>query len=81
MLFGLVNPVSFLLYPFLLNVLCNRHVEFIQNPRLRVAMAQENMDFVGHMFCQQMLRQQWHGGVQWLGKTLAYRVVYILIQV
>ena len=34
--------------------------------------------FVGHMYCQQMLRQEWHGGVPWLGKGLKYKILYVI---
>ena len=36
-------------------------------------------EFVGHMYCQQTLRQEWHGQVPWLGKTFKFKCVYSLL--
>ena len=65
--------------PKILNI--HRQVEMIQNPRLRVAVAQNNKEFAGHMFCQQMLRQQWHGNVKWQGTQWTYKLLYVITQV
>ena len=50
----------------------------VRYPRLRLAMEHNHKAFVGHMYCQQMLRQEWHGGVPWLGKGLKYKILYVI---
>ena len=37
-----------------------RHFNEMKYPRLRLAIEHNRKEFVGHMFCQQILRQQWH---------------------
>ena len=50
-------------------------------PRLRLAIEHNHKEFVGHMFCQQILRQQWHGEILWQGKPLLFKFLHTLIAV
>ena len=42
-----------------------RKANYVKYPRLLLAVEHKNREFVGHMYCQQMLRQQWYGGRQY----------------
>ncbi|XP_059078651.1 short transient receptor potential channel 1-like [Tigriopus californicus] len=53
----------------------------IKYPRLQIAIQNNHRAFVGHMFCQQVLRTHWHGNVPWLGKGFWFKLVYCFIQV
>ena len=50
-------------------------------PRLKLAIEHNNKEFVGHVFCQQILRQQWHGDVLWQGTPLMFKIAHFLLQV
>ena len=41
-----------------------RKANYFKYPRLCLALEHKNREFVGHMYCQQMLRQQWYCGVE-----------------
>ena len=58
-----------------------RNLDMISHPRLRMAVEHHHKDFTAHMFCQQMLRQQFHGKVPWHGKPWTYKLIYCLIQI
>ncbi len=49
-------------------------------PRLQMAIQNNHKAFVGHMFCQQVLRDQWHGKVPWQGRSTTFRAVYCLVE-
>ena len=53
----------------------------MEYPRLQMAIHNDQRAFVGHMFCQQILRSQWHGKVPWHGKTVLFRLLYVLLQI
>ena len=38
-----------------------RKADYIKYPRLLLAIEHKHKEFVGHMYCQQVLREQWHG--------------------
>ena len=38
-----------------------RKTKYVKYPRLLLAVEHKNREFVGHMYCQQLLRQQWYG--------------------
>ena len=46
-------------------------------PRLMLAIELNNKEFVGHMYCQQMLKQEWYCGVTWTGTSFLYKVIQI----
>ena len=46
----------------------------IKHARLISAIELNHKEFVSHMYCQQILRRQWHGGVTWQGKSRFYKV-------
>ena len=48
--------------------------QHLKHPRLIVAVELNHKEFVSHMYCQQILRRQWHGGVEWEGRSLSYKV-------
>ena len=45
-------------------------------PRLVLAAELNYKEFVGHMHCQQILRHQWHGGRNWEGESIFYKVTF-----
>ena len=47
-------------------------------PRLHLAMERNNLEFAGHIYCQQALRQEWYGDVPWLEKSLMSKCAYII---
>ena len=58
-----------------------RYSKHMKYPRLRLAIEHNHKEFVGHMFCQQTLRQAWHGHVPWQGSPLTFRLLHFLLQV
>ena len=58
-----------------------RFAKDMEYPRLRLAIEHNHMEFAGHMFCQQMLRKQWHGTIEWQGSSFTFRILHILLQV
>ena len=58
-----------------------RNTEEMKYPRLKLAIEHNNKEFVGHVFCQQILRQQWHGDLLWQGTPLKFKIVHFLLQV
>ncbi len=55
-------------------------VKRMRYPRLQMAILNNHKAFVGHTYCQQLLRNEWHGNVPWQGKSFWYRITYILAQ-
>ena len=49
-------------------------------PRLQIAMQNQHKEFVSHMFCQQILRDQWHGNVPWKHKPRRFKILYCIVQ-
>ena len=49
-------------------------------PRLRLAVEINQKEFVGHMYCQHILTQQWLGNTSWQGKSFWIKSVHILLQ-
>ena len=47
---------------------------YFKHPRLILAAELNYKEFVSHMHCQQILRQQWHGRREWEGKPLSHKV-------
>ena len=58
-----------------------RFANEIKYPRLRLAIELNHKEFVGHMFCQQVLREQWHGDVLWPGSPFVFKLLHFLLQV
>lgn len=58
-----------------------RYAKTMRYPRLRLAIEHNHKEFVGHMYCQQTLRQQWHGDMIWEGKAFTYKILHLLFQV
>ena len=50
-------------------------------PRLRVAIEHNHKEFAGHMYCQELLKQKWHGDVYWQGTNVIYKFFYVLLQI
>ena len=50
-------------------------------PRLRLAIEHNHKEFVGHMYCQQMLRQAWYGDTRWQGAPTFYKFLMFLFHV
>ena len=49
-------------------------------PRLRMAVETGQKEFVGHMYSQQVLAQQWIGRTKWNKKATLYKALHLLIQ-
>ena len=49
-------------------------------PRLRLAIELNEKEFVGHMYCQQILTQQWSGNIFWYRQPPLIKAVFIFIQ-
>ena len=47
---------------------------FFKYPRLILAAELNYKEFVGHMHCQQILRQNWYLGCEWKSKSLFFKV-------
>ena len=58
-----------------------RHANQMEYPRLRLAIEHNHKEFVSHMYCQQMLRQQWQGDTIWHGTPSTYKLLYFLFQI
>ncbi len=54
---------------------------FMKYPRLRLAVEHSHKEFVGHVYCQQLVRQEINGSVPWQGKNLLYKLSHLLLQV
>lgn len=52
-----------------------RKANYFKYPRLCLALEHKNREFVGHMYCQQMLRQQWYGGVEFESMGFCRKVI------
>ena len=49
-------------------------VKIIKYPRLMLAIELNNKEFVGHMYCQQMLKEEWYCNQSWQGTSKLYKV-------
>ena len=43
-------------------------------------MQNQNEAFVSHMFCQQILRDHWHGNIKWKNKHNLFKFIYCFLQ-
>ena len=43
-------------------------------PRLKLAIDLNHKEFVGHMYCQQMLKKEWYCNRHWAGTSTVYKV-------
>ena len=50
-------------------------------PRLRLAVEINLKEFVGHMYCQQILTQQWVGRTSWIGKSFLVKTFITILQI
>ena len=57
-----------------------RYAKYIKYPRLRLAIEHNHKEFVGHMYCQQTLRQEWHGDVYWQGAPIIMKILHVIFQ-
>ena len=57
-----------------------RHLNYMKYPRLRLAIEHNHKEFVGHMYCQQILRQTWHGNVPWQTAAITFKLIHFLLQ-
>ena len=51
-----------------------RYSYAIKYARLYQAIEHNRKEFVGHMYCQHMLRDQWRGKINWKEKSFSYKV-------
>ncbi len=52
----------------------------VQAPRLRIAIEENQKDFVSHVHCQHFLASRWYGETAWQSKMLPYKASYFLLQ-
>ncbi len=57
-----------------------RYADTMRYPCLRLAIEHNHKEFVGHMYCQQTLRQEWHGGIEWQNKPATFKTLHFLLQ-
>ena len=57
-----------------------RNSASMKYPRLRLAIELNEKEFVGHMYCQQILTQQWSGNIFWYRRHPLIKTVFILLQ-
>ena len=36
--------------------------------------------YLGHMYCQQILRKTWHGNVPWQAAPFTFKIIHFLLQ-
>ena len=58
-----------------------RYSDQMKYPLLRMAIEHSNKPFVGHMYCQQTLRQAWYGDTRWQRAPTLYKFFMFLIHV
>ena len=58
-----------------------RSTGYLSYPRLHLAIELNYKEFVAHKYCQQMLRDEWHGRVDWQGRSKWYKLLYVAVQV
>ncbi len=54
---------------------------FLRYPRMRLAIEHSHKEFVGHVYCQQLFRQEINGTVAWEGRNFLYKLAHFLLQV
>jgi hypothetical protein len=52
-----------------------RQANYVKYPRLFLAVEHKNREFVGHMYCQQLLREQWYGGGKYEMMSMVCKVM------
>ena len=57
-----------------------RNSASMKYPRLRLAIELNEKEFVGHMYCQQILTQQWSGNIFWYRRHPIIKVIFIILQ-
>ena len=57
-----------------------RNSASMKYPRLRLAIELNEKEFVGHMYCQQILTQQWSGNIFWYRRHPLIKTVFIILQ-
>jgi hypothetical protein len=57
-----------------------RYSYAIKYARLYQAIEHNRKEFVGHMYCQQMLRDQWCGGINWKEKSISFTVIQLVLK-
>ena len=60
-------------------IMCDQElINILINKQLR----KSNISFfLGHMYCQQILRQTWHGNVPWQAAPITFKLIHFLLQV
>ena len=53
----------------------------MQYPILRLAIEHNNKPFVGHMYCQNTLRQSWYGDSLWQGAPIGFKLLMFLLHI
>ena len=58
-----------------------RYSDQMKYPILRLAIEHNNKPFVGHMYCQNTLRQSWYGDSTWQGAPIGFKLLMFLLHV
>ena len=60
-----------------------RYTDEMMYPRLRLALEYNHKEFVGHTFCQELLRKQWahQESWQWIGSPIYQKIIHCLLLV
>ena len=58
-----------------------RYSDQMKYPILRLAIEHNNKPFVGHMYCQNTLRQSWYGDSLWQGAPIGFKLLMFLLHI
>ena len=58
-----------------------RYSDQMKYPILRLAIEHNNKPFVGHMYCQNTLRQSWYGDSSWQGAPIGFKLLMFLLHI
>ena len=53
---------------------------FMDYPRARLAIEHSHKEFVSHVYCQSLFREEFNGHVDWQGSSFLYKTAYSLMQ-
>ena len=60
---------------------CFRFSGSMKYPRLQLAIEDGQIDFVGHMYCQQTLKQAWYGKLSWKQASNLSKLMHFCMQI
>ena len=58
-----------------------RNSDKMKYPRLRLAVEINQKEFVGHMYCQQILTQEWVGTTSWDNHSVFTKILHVILQI